>query len=136
MFMYLNIVWRCMIMSNLLEEFFKRMLEFFPASLFEYEKHIRDNKKRLDTIVIEDILMPKLINLLEKGEDDDLLMKIFDYFEEIASCDDAYLLNIFSITVLEMLGNDRYILKSAQKYMGERTRKMQIDADRDLGRPV
>ena len=44
------------------------------------------------------------------------------------------MLNIFSVTVLEILGNDIGILKKAKKFMGPRTTELQIEADRDLGR--
>ena len=46
------------------------------------------------------------------------------------------LLNIFSITVLEMLGDDKDILEIAKQYMGPITKKYQRDADLDLGRNI
>jgi len=38
------------------------------------------------------------------------------------------------ITILEVLGNDKVILAKAQKYMGAKTKEMQIEADRGIGR--
>ena len=50
--------------------------------------------------------------------------------------DVEYLLNVFSITALEILGNEIAILKIAKEYMGPITKKLQWEADIDLGRIV
>ena len=47
---------------------------------------------------------------------------------------DSLLINIFSVTVLEILGNDKAILKVAKQYMGEKTALLQMKADKELGR--
>ena len=49
---------------------------------------------------------------------------------------DQLYVNIFSITVLEILGNDKTILQIANKYMGPRTKQLQVQADKSLGRLV
>lgn len=41
---------------------------------------------------------------------------------------------VFSITVLEILGNDKRILEKAKKYMGAKTIQLQEEADWKLGR--
>lgn len=123
-------------MRSSLEKFFENMLRFFPSKKNEYLEYRKDDYRGLDTIIIEDIFMPEVIYLLKKNEDVELLNKIFDYFEEVSTCEEQYLLNIFSITALEILGNDRHILMTAQKYMGPKTKEMQIEADRGLGRLI
>jgi len=45
-------------------------------------------------------------------------------------------LNIFSITALETLGNDKKILSIAQNYMGAKTKLLQREADRKIGRDI
>ena len=47
---------------------------------------------------------------------------------------DSHLINIFSVTVLEILGNDKAILKVAKQYMGEKTALLQMKVDKELGR--
>jgi hypothetical protein len=121
-------------MSRKSEDFFNAMLGFLPSSSSEYRKSIEDNGEVLETVIIEDIFMPEIIKLLSEDKNTELLKRIFVYFEEISNCEDNYLINIFSITVLEILGNDRTILGVAQKYMGPKTMQRQIEADRDLGR--
>ena len=83
------------------EEFIKSMLDFFPSTKEEYRKNTKEYYEGLDTVIIEDIFMPELINILGRNENIELIRKIFKYFEEVSCYGDDYLINIFSITVLE-----------------------------------
>lgn len=121
-------------MSEKSEEFFRVMLDFLPSLKYEYRKSIEYNGEVLETVIIEDVFMPEIIKLLREDTNIKLLKHIFDYFEELINYEDDYLLNIFSITVLEILGNDKTILGIAQEYMGPKTMQLQIKVDRDLGR--
>lgn len=123
-------------MSISINDFIKRMLEFFPFTQNEYEKEMQNSFEGLDTIVIEDIFMPEVINILERNCDEELLKSIFAYFEEVSVDGDIYLLNVFSITALEILGNDRTLLVRAKKYMGPKTAELQYKADKALGRGI
>ncbi|QOS77607.1 resolvase [Paenibacillus sp. JNUCC31] len=118
------------------EEFFRVMLEFLPSKSNDYIKSIEVYGEVLETVIIEDIFMPDIIKLLSENRNINLLERIFDYFEEVSNCKDDHLINIFSITVLEILGNDREILQLAQQYMGPKTIQLQIEADRGLGRRI
>lgn len=121
-------------MSEKSEEFLNIMLNFLPSTNDEYKESINDNGEVLETVIIEDIFMPVIINLLQVETNVQLLKEIFNYFEEVSNCHDDHLINIFSITVMEILGNDRKVLEIAKKYMGNETIKLQIEADKDLGR--
>lgn len=121
-------------MSKQSEEFFRVMQEFLPSTKNKYRESIEEYGELLETVVIEDIFMPDIIKLINDDKDVDLLNNIFDYFEEVSNCKDEDLINIFSITVLEILGNDKKILTTAQKYMGPKTKFLQVEADRSLGR--
>lgn len=123
-------------MNKKSEEFLGKMLEFLPSTEAEYKELISFNGKVLETVIIEDIFMPEIIKLLREERDINLLESIFKYFEVVSNDEDAHLLNVFSVTVLEILGNDRSILRIAQKYMGSKTIELQIEADRDLGRRI
>ena len=123
-------------MSKKSEEFIKAMLNLIPLSISEYRKSIEFNSEVLETVIIEDVFMPQILNLLSYNTDANLLKRIFDYFEEVSNSEDSYLLNIFSVTVLEILGNDRTILEIANNYMGPKTRQLQVQVDKDLGRFV
>ena len=121
-------------MSKKSEEFIETMLRLLPATVDRYEKSIEDNSRLLETVVIEDVFMPSIIDLVDKGKNITLIEIIFNYFEDISNCDDEHLINVFSITVLEILGNDKKILEKAKKYMGRKTTQLQIEADKNLGR--
>lgn len=121
-------------MSRQSEEFIKQLLVFFPLATSQYRKSIEENGELLETVVIEDIFMPEIITLLKDNKNTNLLSSIFSYFETVANCDDEQLKNIFIITVLEVLGNDKITLKRAREYMGVKTSKLQLEADRALGR--
>jgi hypothetical protein len=121
-------------MSKRSEEFFEVMLDFLPSLNSEYRKSIEDNGEVLETVIIEDIFMPEIIRLLREDKNIKLLKDIFNYFKEISECEDNYLTKILSITVLEILGNDKTVLSVAQKYMGLKIIQLQSEADIGLGR--
>ena len=121
-------------MSKNVREFFEKMQEFFPSTNNAYIESVKEDGEVLETVVIEDIFMPELLTLLAKNEDAELLSNMFNYFEEIINKNDSYLINIFSVTVLEILGNDKAILKVAMQYMGEKTALLQMKVDKELGR--
>lgn len=124
-----------LIMSDRTVEFFEKMQGFFPSVREEYMKSIDEYGELLETIVIEDIFMPRLLTLLRENKNYQLLETIFEYFEEIVNSNDLYFINnIFSVTVLESLGNDKIILETAKQYMGTKTMLLQKRADRELGR--
>lgn len=120
----------------IIETFFEQMIGFFPKNREKLEKHIFEYGERLDTIVIEEIIMPEVIELLKKNSDEKKLTEIFDYFEDVCINADDYLNNVFSITVLEILGNDKTILETAKKYMGPVTVKLQRQSDIAIGRQI
>ena len=121
-------------MSKNVREFFEKMQEFFQSTKNTYIESVKEYGEVLETVVIEDIFMPELLTLLAKNEDAELLSNMFNYFEEIINKNDSYLINIFSVTVLEILGNDKAILKVAKQYMGEKTALLQMKVDKELGR--
>lgn len=121
-------------MSERTAEFFVKMQEFLPSTKEAYIESIKEYGEVLETVVIEDIFMPLILNLLSENREQQLLENIFKYFEEIVNSDDLHLINVLSITVLEMLGNDKAILETAKQYMGTKTTVLQIKADEELGR--
>lgn len=119
-----------------IDDFLKQMTIYFPTIKKELDEHIEEFGERLDTIVVEDIIMPRVIDLMKNLNNEKKIKEIFDYFETVSTEADENLLNIFSITVLEMLGDDKDILEIAKQYMGPITKKYQRDADLDLGRNI
>ena len=116
-----------------IDDFINQMITFFPWTQSETDEHTNKFGERLSTIVIEDIIMPNVIETIKKQEKQKTKC-IFDYFEQVSIDADDNLRNIFSITVLEILGNDANILEIAKQYMGPKTAQYQKQADLDLGR--
>lgn len=121
-------------MTKKTERFFEKMQNFFPSTREAYIESIMEYGEVLETVMIEDIFMPKILTLLSEDGNSQLLENIFIYFEEIVNSDDSHLINIFLITVLEILGNDKMILETAKKFMGSKTILLQLKADEELGR--
>jgi hypothetical protein len=121
-------------MNEKSKDFFRKMLDFLPSTNGKYEESIAYYGKVLEITIIEEVFMPEIINLICENKNNNLLVSIFEYFEEVSKCDDKYLLNIFSVGALEVLGNDKDILRAAQSYMGEKTIQLQIEADKSLRR--
>lgn len=116
------------------KEFFLMMLNLLPSTVNEYQESIEYNGELLETVIIEDIFMPEIIELLKENTEERLLGEIFAFFEDVSNYGDEHLINIFSITVLEILGNEKEVLEMAKIYMGPKTTEFQIEADRGLGR--
>lgn len=119
-----------------IENFLEKMISFFSKTKEKLAEHISEYEERLDTIVVEEIIMPEVIALLRENTDEKKLKEIFDYFEDVCINADDYLNNVFSITALEILGNEKTILETAKKYMGPVTIKLQREADLAIGRQV
>lgn len=108
---------------------------FLPETTNDFLKSIDRHGEILVTVIIEDVFMPEIIMLLKENKNTQLIESIFDCFEEVSNCNDSYLkYSIFSVTVLEILGNDKDILRTAKVYMGPKTVELQLEADRGLGR--
>ena len=92
--------------------------EMLPSTKDAYNESIKEYGELLETVVIEDIFMPLILNLLRLNSED------------------FHLINVLSVTVLEKLGDDKAILEIAKQYMGPVTIKMQKEADFAIGRQV
>ncbi|MBQ3545287.1 MAG: resolvase [Lachnospiraceae bacterium] len=114
-------------------DFINEMIKFFPEITTEIEK-IKSDYEECDTIIIEDIIMPKVVELLKRNVEFYELKSVFAYFEMIAACADDKLSDVFSVCCLEILGNEKMILERAKQYMGPITTMLQCEADMALGR--
>lgn len=119
-----------------ISDFIIEMIKFFPEIVTEIEKTKRDYFDGCDTIVIEDIIMPRVVKLLKRNVEHEKLNSVFQYFEMIAACADDKLSDVFLVCCLEVLGNERKVLEIARQYMGPLTAVLQREADLALGRVV
>lgn len=119
-----------------IKDFIDEMMRFFPEMTTEIEEMKGDYFEGCDTIIIEDIIMPRVVALLKKNVEFDKLKLVFGYFEMIATCADDKLSDVFSVCCLEILGNEKKVLERARQYMGPVTTLLQREADMALGRIV
>lgn len=118
------------------EDFFEEMMKFFPDIVAEIAEMKQEYPEGCDTLIMEDIIMPRVVALLRKNVETDKLTKLFGYFELISCCADDVLCDNFSVCCLEVLGNEKVILEIAKQYMGPVTTLLQRKADLALGRKV
>lgn len=114
--------------------FLQELLGLFPEAREQYENKKIEYGCILETIVIEDVFVPLIIETIKKEENTELINRIFTLFEKIANSSDQHLIAVFSTTILECLGNDADILRKARKYMGHVTYDLQLEAEKHLGR--
>lgn len=115
-------------------DFLKKMLSIFPQNKSAVENMNKTYGKILETVAMEDLFVPCIIDMLVSENDSNEIQRVFDLIENELNENDKHSKNLIQTTILECLGNDRSILKKAQKYMGSKTKEMQLEADRQLGR--
>lgn len=64
----------------------------------------------------------------------EVLQRIFNLFEIMATQGNDDVVNILSVTILERLGDDRKVIDTARKYMGKETRKLSDETEKGWGR--
>ena len=115
-------------------DFLKKMLSIFPQNKSAVENMNKTYGKILETVAMEDLFVPCIIDMLVSENDSNEIQGVFDLIENELNENDEHSKNLIQTTILECLGNDRSKLKKAQKNMGSKTKEMQLEADRQLGR--
>lgn len=122
-------------MSNLTyNNIVNNMLMAIPEVRPVFEKELEWWSEVLPHIVFGDVLNPYLLELLKSDKEIDALKRIFDFFEQMANCNDEKVQNVLAVTVLERLGDEKTILNTATKYMGKQTKVISNDVEKALGR--
>jgi hypothetical protein len=83
--------------------------------------------------LFEEILKPRVIELLESGADNDMLKRIFSFYEEMARSSDEEVVNLLWISITEPLVYDKKLIAKAWKYWGEKTKDMAREIAKRLG---
>lgn len=93
----------------------------FPE--IEYPLDFEENYRDLAYIVYEDIFNKFIIKMFRE-DNEELLLRIFDYMEEMASSDDIEVRNLLQVGILEELWSERLTFNRARKYMWPKTREL------------
>ena len=108
----------------------KYLMKEFPELKPFYEKELRQwhewNEGELDAFtVFGDVLNPYFVNLLKINEDKDVINRIFDFLEKMATCDDDSVKELLlEFSVLKELAKDNTILTNSKEYMGKETKRI------------
>jgi hypothetical protein len=84
--------------------------------------------------IFGDVLNPFLIEKLNLLDDRHLIERIFDFLELMALSQDEKVKEVLACTVLERLGDDKSMLRQAESFMKENTKKISYDVEKGLGR--
>ncbi len=76
-----------------------------------------------------------MFELLESGQDETLLTRLFLFFEDMANSPDSNVSDLMRIAILENLVYRRENLRQAWKYMGPKTREFAVWEANHQGRP-
>lgn len=104
------------------KELIKEIPEIKPFCEKELERWHGEESEKYS--IFKDVLNLYLINLLEINENKELISKIFNFLEKMATSHDYILKNVLELTVLDELEKDRTILTKSKKYMGKYTKQM------------
>jgi hypothetical protein len=76
-------------------------------------------------LIFEDVVKKTVFELLESGDNDPLLTRLFFFFERMANSPDPNVSrDLLGIAILEPLVHRTNSLRKAWKYMGPRTREL------------
>lgn len=85
--------------------------------------------------VFEDVVQPLVFELLDDGQDEDLLGRLFQFFERMANSSDPNVSrDLLGIAILEPLVYRKESLHSAWKYMGPKIRDLAVKEAEFQGR--
>lgn len=114
----------------------KILMESFPKieRLYLQEKDWYEDMLDLPHIFYGDLLTPFMLLLLEDDNNSEDISEIFLFLEKLAKSDDSQIREVVQTSVLERIGDDKEILKTSYKYMGEATRKLSDEIEESWGR--
>lgn len=112
----------------------REFLDMFPEFEAAYQEHISDYDTELAHVFFGDNVNEEIIKQLEQAQFNSTVDKYFVFFEKIAKEGDLYSRQVLTTTILARIGDDLNIYKEAQKYMGERTKKLSDEIELFIGR--
>jgi hypothetical protein len=121
-------------MDNVFEKFMTR----FPKINDEINKNLQDcmvDKNDGIYIVWGLGVMPCINRIIDNMENNDnILLNIFDFFEDMANGDDEELKELLMYSTLETLGDDKKRLNISRQYMMKETKNLSDKVEAFLGR--
>jgi len=108
--------------NNVDEELLKILPELRP--LYDRELESWKGQKPGQYIIFEDLLRSYILPLLDSRENDEVMRRIFGFFESMAESEDIQVVNLLQVGELEFLITRSPLLSMAWRYMGEKTKAL------------
>jgi hypothetical protein len=116
--------------DTVVETFMRR----FPELKELYKEALENSEDgSLGHVFFGDVMSKYLDANLPVPQDEALLARVFEFFEEMADLK-GYVEDILCDTILERLGDDPEKYMAAWPFMGEKTRECAVKAERGIGR--
>lgn len=84
--------------------------------------------------ILGGVMNEYLVQVLDRNDNQELLIRIFKFLEMMAISEDDDVVNVLQVTVLEYVGDSKKVLRIAYWYMGEQTRKLSDEIEKVWGR--
>lgn len=91
------------------------------AQAYEKELHWWKDEKPGQHIIFADILVPHIVSLLEKGDRDEELKRVFEFLELLANHPDEHVQEVVHNSICEPICSNEVALQKSKKYMGPAT---------------
>jgi hypothetical protein len=105
--------------------FLERFPELWDRIERKYSQHYNLKTQIPGTYpLFEEVLKPRVIELLQSGTDEASLKPIFSFYEEMARSPDEEVVNLLWKSILEPLASDKNLIAAAWKYMGSKTKAL------------
>lgn len=107
----------------------KRFFEAFPELTAAYQREFSywvdwDKERPGNYLVFAMVVTPYLIAQLDEPKGGQAVVKLFDFFEEMAASDDPEVVNLLKSEVLRTLVRNPEHLVKAQNHLGQRARNL------------
>jgi len=85
-------------------------------------------------IFFSNVVNISLVQALKRNGKSELLRRIFNFFEHMALSSDKMVSDLLVAGILEVLGDDKVVLKKARKLMAVKTLEMSHEVEKGWGR--
>jgi hypothetical protein len=108
-----------------LEDAAQKLVCFFPELEADYRHEVeRWEGEQPGPYVIYEDLFYRYIERVVAGGEADILQRVFDFLELLATAEDARLQDLLRIAILTPFTVSPAILRTSGKYMGDATRRL------------
>jgi len=120
------------------ETIYESLLERFPEfrEQYDHEMDVVDCYKPGPHVLYGNVLNHYVTELLRANKDSKMILRIFDFYEEMAQSEDEEVNNLLQVTLLEYLWDEKEIYRKALDYMLPATRRVNACIKEYLNEPV